>query len=224
MGSGFATKAENIGRVPLILSGETLASAAAAVLPLRLLRSRPRRCSVTLAVAFTTEAFLSFLTVDFDLEALFTGDGFGAAFLGVTTFLTLLDRDFLSTFFGSFLAFAGDFEAVAFFGVAALAIDFATDAFVTEAFATEALATETLATDAFATEAFLIDGLARRDLATDAFREGLTDLTGDLDFAADLLTDAFMTDCLATEALRVDLATFLGLGDLVGLAFTGLFR
>lgn len=215
LGSGFGTKAENIGRAPLILSGETLASAAAAVLPLRLLRSRPRRDSTALAATLGTGADFSFLTVDFDLEAFLTGEGFGAAFLGTVAFLTLFERDFFSVFFVSFFVLTGDLDA-ATFGVAGLAIDLATDALATDAFATDAFAT-----DAFATEALVTEGLASRALPTEAFLEGLTDLTGDLDFTTDLATEAF-TDYFITEALRVVL-TFLGLGDFAGLGLTTLF-
>lgn len=229
-GSGFGTKAENIGRAPLILSGETLASAAAAVLPLRLLRSRPRRDSTALTATLGTGADFSFLTVDFDLEALLTGEGFGAAFFGEVAFLTLFERDFLSIFFVSFFDLTGDLEAVTL-GVAGLAIDFATDALASDALttdtlaidalATDALAREALATETLATEALVTEGLASRALPTEAFLDGLTDLTGDLDFATDLTTEA-LTDCFITEALRVVL-TFLGLGDFAGLGLTTLF-
>ena len=102
-GSGLETRAENIGRAPLILSGDTLTSAAAAFFPLWLLRSRPRRSS-TLAGALGAGTGFSFLTVDFDLDALLTGEGFGAVFVGDLAFLTLFERDFLSVFLISFLA------------------------------------------------------------------------------------------------------------------------
>lgn len=135
--------------------------------------------------------------------------------MGEVAFLTLFERDFFSIFFVSFLVFTGDLEA-ATFGVAGLAIDFATDAFPTDALATEALATEALATEALVTE-----GLESKALPTEAFLEGLTDLTGDLDFTTVLATEAF-TDYFITEALRVVL-TFLGLGDFAGLGLTTLF-
>ena len=152
LGSVLEIRDENIGRAPLIFSGEILASAAAAVLPLRLLRSRPRRCSTTVAAFLGLEADFSFLTVDFDLEALFKGDGFVAAFLGETTFLTLFDRDFLSVFLASFLV-CGDVFTTDALGVGARATDLATEALATDDLATYALKVDALATEALATEA-----------------------------------------------------------------------
>jgi len=49
------------------------------------------------------------LTVDFDLDAFFTGEGFGTVFEGDLAFLTLFERDFLSVFLISFLALVEDF-------------------------------------------------------------------------------------------------------------------
>lgn len=76
------------------------ASAAAAALPLSLLRSRPRRSSSFLGAGFA----FSFLGADLERE----GCLLGAAFLGGAVFLTLFD---LAAFVSFFLVdFAGDFE------------------------------------------------------------------------------------------------------------------
>ena len=177
----------------LILSFRTAVSAAAALLPLSLLRGRPRAVSYRAGVlALASGAFFSFLGADLDLlggcflgaGCFFAGDfdffAFSVFFLGGA----LLERDYA---FGLLLDLAGAFAAT-FFGVFDFETDFLTDALadgLTSDFAVEGLAeagftTEAFATDFLATDAFLVDYPLGFDFTSSAL---LVDfLPGDGDF------------------------------------------
>ena len=152
----------------LLLSLTIAISAAAALLPLSLLRGRPRAVSYREgALTLGSGAVFSFFGADLDLVGCLLGAGFFAGdfdfFCFSVYFLggALLERDYA---FDLLLDLAGVFLA-AYFRDFDFETDFLTDALadgLTSAFAVEGLAvvgftTEALATDFLATDAFLTD-------------------------------------------------------------------
>ena len=167
----------------LFLSLTTAFSAAAALLPLSLLRGRPRDVSSGVgAMTLGSGTGYSFFGADLDLVALLLGAGAGAAFFGgdfdffgfSVYFLggALLERDYA---FDLLLDLAGVFLA-AYFTVLDLETDFFTEALAADGL-TDALTAEGLAEVGFTTEALLATDFLADDFLTDYTLGG--DLTGD---------------------------------------------